>query len=123
MANFFQHRSLFCVDSKVALLERRTLLVTSEIVCIAPPLRPGNVTMEISYNGVDFVSTSPMFTSSDVAVFGSLYPSAVLTSGGTSVTVSGSGFDDSILCLFGSLMIPSKFVSGTFVTCISPQMP
>ena len=35
----------------------------------------------------------------------------------------GSGFDASILCLFGSLMIPSKFVSGSFVICISPQMP
>jgi hypothetical protein len=95
----------------------------SEIVCVAPPMRPGNTTMELSFNGVDFFSILSSFRSSDVAVFTSLHPSAVSTSGGTSVTVSGSGFDSVTSCLFGDVSVNPFFVSGSIVVCVSPPMP
>jgi hypothetical protein len=100
---------------------------STEVRCETPELPAGVVDVRVSSNGVDFSSSSSEFEFVRVARISSVSPSVGSVSGGTRVSVMGSGFEDreGMKCRFGesssSSIVPATFVSMNELECVSPR--
>ena len=87
-----------------------------------PALEAGNVTVEVSNNGVDFTSGNVQIeVVEDLAVSAAL-PSYGSVSGGSRVTVVGTGFSpvSSLACSFDGVRASATFVSARQAVCTCP---
>ena len=97
--------------------------------CLAPPIDSSAVTqavtLGVSNNGADFVLSLPYIFYGFMQVTGIL-PSSGPISGGTSISILGSGFatglqtfQDGFKCSFGEIFASAKIQSESTLTCIS----
>ncbi|CAM9116223.1 unnamed protein product [Choristocarpus tenellus] len=89
----------------------------NELLCVAPPSKAGVVPVEVSANGADYTLSGVEYTYHPPVAVTSVWPlMGPASRGGTVVTVSGTGFNESseLTCKFGE-------VSATAVTWISPS--
>jgi hypothetical protein len=88
-----------------------------------------NVTVELSFNGVDFTNQGHLFEYQRDVNITSLYPSKGPISGGTLITVSGSNFIKHTArsgyfgCRFGGINVPATYVDSSSLRCLSPASP
>lgn len=98
-------------------------------LCVAPPsMSQESVPVELSSNGVDFVSGGWVFRYAPATMATSAWPRSGPESGGTIVVVRGTGFIDSghVTCEFGSpaSRVLAEWHDETTVHCSSPpHMP
>lgn len=95
-------------------------------LCVAPASpKLGYLSLDISSNGVEFMSVGYTFYYSQDIVAESAWPLAGPESGGTVVTITGAGFTDTreILCEFESVetLVPGTWVDSSTLSCISPR--
>ncbi|GMI23701.1 hypothetical protein TeGR_g15237, partial [Tetraparma gracilis] len=99
----------------------------SEITCVSPPGHPTdvNTTLVVTVDGGStFSSSYETFRYNDVRVV-SVSPPSGSVAGGNSVTVIGTGFEDSVhlKCHFGPYPAASvTLVSSTEIVCVAPEV-
>ena len=83
---------------------------SAQVECTAPPSSTkGLAILEVTTNGVDFTASSMSFRYAQAPRVASITPATGPVSGGTAVTVLGSGFLD-------STTLSCRFVDGQFVS-------
>jgi len=98
----------------------------STMTCVTPAGTQGNASITVSDNsGIDtFPQSTPInYFYNDITVSG-VSPSSGPTAGGTSVTVTGTGFSNGYGgpdCMFGSNAVQAAISSSTSATCTSPS--
>ncbi len=93
----------------------RAVVNSTSLVCLVPALAPGVVAVDVSCNRVDFTSSSVSVTVvQDVAVV-SAAPKAGPVTGGTRVTVTGSGFGPGLACAFLPVQEAAAAAAATVV--------
>ncbi len=109
-------------------------LRSTAVRCITPPLSPGDVSVEVTFNGVDFVVSPQMLKVDSKLTIAGITPFAGPISGGTEVTITGTGFDVEnttdeggspdgwFSCLFGESQITAgaTLISPGSVSCRVP---
>lgn len=150
-ARFVSTEVITCMSPAVPVGTGRVHLDVSKTS--TPPLLPGDVqplefTSDSSNNPTMWTANGVEFTFMDDAEVLAAFPSSGPSSGGTKVSLTGSGFEDlpELGCRFGSTLlehegvdelgealaeafqntavdIPAIFVSPTEVICFSPQQP
>ncbi|RYH31690.1 hypothetical protein EON65_02100 [archaeon] len=118
--NFDQVSSLECVFGGLAV---SAVVINSTLVECAMPYQvsTGEKSYGVVYDGnIVLAEGSIVFDSLCVVSF--VEPSVGSTSGGSILTVSGSGFlrSPSIFCSFGDISIPGLYVADKEVQCSSP---
>jgi hypothetical protein len=102
------------------------LVSSSRVRCVSPPAaagQTGTVGVDVAVNGVDFTDAAVQFTYQGMPQLLSVRPERGQAQGGTRVTVTGTGFDDSLgklSCRFGGTVVPARAVSGTRAECVTP---
>ena len=95
----------------------------SNVVCQTPESDAiGLIDVEIANNGLDFSANGVKFLFRAAESVSMLAPSEGPTTGGIMVTLSGSNFvfSPDLVCLFGSVVAPANYVSGTSISCVAP---
>ena len=98
-------------------------LSPSIVKCRSPGHEPGNASLAVTGNGVDFIYSAMVYEYSALPVVLEILPSVAASHGGSIVTVRGSGFENGLVfCQFGldSPSLVSIFASSTQVMCTSP---
>lgn len=109
-------------------------LRSTAVRCVTPPLSPGDMSVGVTFNGVDFVVSSQMLTVETILTVSGIAPLAGPISGGTKVTITGTGFGDdhvidgssgtgsSFSCLFGESQVAAvaTVLSPGSVSCRTP---
>jgi len=120
--NFEDRESLKCKFGTVEV--DATYLASTSITCDAPAGVVGTVDVELSMNGgVDYtVSSNVKFDFVPDITVSTISPESGPSTGGTSVTVSGTNFifSKDLKCRFGSSDVSATFVSASSIVCISP---
>lgn len=103
--------------------------VNGVVLCVAPASsRLGGFSLEVSNNGIDFTSDGWTFHYSPDVIITSVWPLAGPESGGTAITITGTGFAELgiIICEFGTVgtLVRGRWIDSTTISCISPpSMP
>ena len=95
------------------------------VTCVAPRLLPGVVPLTVTNNGMDYstpVDPPVAFTSVNVVAVSTLSPRVGRLSGGTVVTVQGSGFTDTphLACAFDGERVAATYMDDATLTCEAP---
>ena len=111
-SNFADTSDLTCRFG-VRSVARSMRLSASLVVCTAPSSSPGNVSLEVSNNGVDFTKTGLRFTFKETMTF-QMSPSRGPVVGGTVVTVTGLDNSGDVMqsLVFGSMRVPIEVREG-----------
>jgi len=129
--NFSLTKQLSCRFGSISV---KAAFVSSEtILCVTPTVLGSDVSslqIYVSSNGVNWFSSASAFEFVTSASISSISPSSGPIAGGTAVTISGTGFEDSALinCLFkggptgggGNEIVAGDYLSPTSVKCVSP---
>jgi len=96
----------------------------SQIVCLAPASRSGNVTVGVSTASGYGVRSPKLFKYFGPMQVLSVNPSTSQLIGGNRVTVLGRNFVPSVACVFGSMSnsAPALMISSEELECVVPQM-
>jgi hypothetical protein len=80
------------------------------------------VTVRVALTAGDYTASSAVFTFVPAAAVTVVAPSAGPLSGGTVVTVTGSGFmyTPTLACRFGSTTVPVVLLAATELSCVAP---
>ena len=99
------------------------IVSNSKVVCVSPANSPGNVTVGLTMNRIDYEISATLFTYEDIVVIKDVLPSFGPTAGSTLVTIEGKDFTDSpaLKCQFGNHAVDATFVTTEKVLCKSPQ--
>ena len=94
------------------------------ISCLAPSHAPGEVAIELSYNGQQWTSLSDTFTYHSLISVFKVEPVAGSVAGGDVVVISGTNFDDvpTLSCKFDGLITPARYIDNMSISCRTPQM-
>ncbi|GMH75266.1 hypothetical protein TL16_g06702 [Triparma laevis f. inornata] len=96
------------------------------VTCVAGAAASGvgEVAVSLTMNGVDFVNSLAPLKYVPHLTVSSISPALGPLTGGTSVTVTGTGFlhDSDILCAYGSASMIATYISSTAVTCDSAPL-
>ena len=118
------------VECRVGGRERVEGRVTTgrSVECKLPGRSQGNVTVEVSLNGEDWVGGGVQFRYRGICVTGAVVPSMGTEEGGTTVTVQGRGFKEGstggggVWCRFGEGdAVAGHVVSDGEVRCVTPS--
>ena len=95
----------------------------TEIMCRAPPGRPGLVHVEITNNGNDYSTSSLQYLRHYDISISKVFPSKSLHTGNIPVFVVGMNFLNStdLACRFGSATVRATMVSQNVISCIVPS--
>ena len=90
---------------------------------ISSGVLPRTVSIQISNNGIDFVSSSRTFTYLYQVSVTSISPKHGALEGGTRVIVRGSHFvnNEVLACKFGDIVVAASFVTSSELICLSPS--
>jgi hypothetical protein len=90
--------------------------------CFAAPHIPTTADLEVSINGVDFVSTSLTITYVERATVHRISPAVISTRGGANVLYFGSNFQssDSVACQFDDIAVRATVSSNSVLSCVAP---
>ena len=101
-----------------------TLVSYTEVICMSPPTSvPRNVSLSLNFKGSDsYVTSDQSFIFHRQLSLLEAKPLRGFISGGTSVTITGTGFVDvpSLSCRFGKIVMKAKFISRSMIECFSP---
>ena len=123
-SGFVQTAGLSCVLNGT--LVPAVALSASALRCLAPALPVGPVSAELSVDGQQRSSTGLTVLAVSSPALLSVSPAAGPNTGGTLLTVTGSGFGSSagLFCLFSSgAQQPALVVNSTVLLCTSPPSP
>ena len=104
-----------------------TVLSTTQLVCVAPPLGDDRytvddryrVTVEVSFNGFEYTSDGELLQYTDPAVVSAVTPSS--GGAGAIVTLEGRDFPDVMSVRFGrAVVVASERVSSSMALCRVP---
>ncbi|CAM9560825.1 unnamed protein product, partial [Scytosiphon promiscuus] len=110
-------------------------LGSTAVRCVTPPLSPGSVTAEVTFNGVDFVQSPQMLMVETKLTVTGVAPPCGPIRGGTEVAITGTGFgadfgsnegnssaNGGFLCLFGDSRAAAvaTILSPGIVSCRTP---
>ena len=97
-------------------------LSSTTIKCQSRPQIPGNATVTLSYNGVDWIKAPHPFLAMSKSTAVSLEPTFGTMNGGTMVTVRGYPIrmQESQFCTFGTKSVRMTSVSSSVGRCLSP---
>ncbi|CAM9659624.1 unnamed protein product, partial [Ectocarpus sp. 13 AM-2016] len=110
-------------------------LRSTAVRCVAPPLPPGDVSVHVTFNGVDFVQASQLLTVDTKLTVAGIAPLSGPIAGGTEVIITGTGFGvDGVLggnitasvygfaCMFGESQVAAvaTVMSPGSVVCRTP---
>ena len=105
---------------------------STEVRCLTPPLPPGKVLLDMTFNGEDFVTAPEMLEVKVKLTIKAISPLLGPMSGGTKVTITGTGFgsayaiqedienDHGLSCFFGDFMALAVPDSSERVECFTP---
>lgn len=96
---------------------------STDVWCQYPDAEPGRVFVEVSMNGINFTQGSGLeFTVNTKPGIFSISPLVGAATGGTQVTVHGTGFGhaNAGVCRFGGTQVLATVVSDHVVVCVSP---
>lgn len=102
---------------------RATFVNKERLRCVTPPTAsPSLLPLEISNNGVDFTNSGALFSFVSTLEIRVFWPTSGPTTGGTSITVQGSGFlgGGTVVCIFDSTQVPVIVHSDSEISCLSP---
>ena len=104
---------------------RAIMINSTHIRCTVPSISSSDlsVTVKVSTNGVQFTDENMLFVYYNSIQLTNIAPKAGPESGGTAITVHGSGFLDSthLHCLFNSnVRVHATFINSQKISCISP---
>ena len=118
--NFVETNEIRCRFGKHVC--RGNWISNNTMTCMSPSTDPGEIKLEISNNGVDFVHTNFNFTFHKSITALSFYPLFGIRGGGTVVQLLGTNFEfnGALKCLFGHIETEATFVNSNEVICISP---
>lgn len=130
--NFPDLRSLACRFAGDLYSTTPALWLKSTAVrCLTPLLTPGNASIEVTFNGEDFVAAPQMLIVDAILTATGVSPLSGPISGGTKLTVTGTGFStiygdkeseehSQMFCLFGEFPVIAKIISSTSLSCQAP---
>jgi len=93
-----------------------------QVTCMSPKQKvPGRVALELSVNGVDYISSKMNFLYTMEPVVDYIYPISGSNNGGTTVTLIGHNFAETneIRCKFGQMETRGNWISNATMTCIT----
>jgi hypothetical protein len=98
-----------------------TVMSHIAVVCLSPAHPVGAVPVEVSNNGFDFTDMDYEFMYQDVSIV-RIIPSSGPGTGGTLVSVFGSGFFKfgNSACRFGDTTVTAVFISTSELNCATP---
>jgi hypothetical protein len=100
-----------------------TALSSTILECRVPAGRPGNVSIAVANNGIDFEGDGLLFEYQLQGKPATLIPSNGPIRGGTGVTVLGGDFPSGkLFCMFGLDSTAAQVLNRTAVLCISPAV-
>ena len=125
--NLMNSSSLSCKFGKTT--TKAVFISQTRCTCISPPYKissgvlPRTVSIQISNNGIDFVSSSRTFTYLYQVSVTSISPKHGALEGGTRVIVRGSHFvnNEVLACKFGDIVVAASFVTTSELVCLSPS--
>jgi len=98
-----------------------TVLSDSSVMATSPSHAAGTVDVTVTTSlGTSFTSTADQFTYGSGPTVTLVSPSSGPTSGGTTVTIYGSGFTGATSVSFGGSLVVPTVMSDTQITAISP---
>jgi len=109
-----------------------TVLSSTVMVCASPSLKAGQVDVTVSVNSesqglsnLDFSSQAALFQVSAPPHVTSVHPSFGPKTGGTKISISGTGFENSptLQCTFGQVTTKAIFSNETYILCETPVSP
>jgi len=101
-----------------------TVTSSTEIDAISPPASSGTVAITVTNPDGQSTSLPSGFTYSSGLTLSSISPSTGPVTGGTTVTILGSGFQSGASVSFGGIAATSvKLVSSTEIQAVSPVSP
>lgn len=106
-------------------------LKSTAVRCLTPSLTPGNVSVEVTFNGEDFVAAPQMLVVDEKLTVTGASPLSGPISGGTKLIVTGTGFGNNygnekietysdVFCLFGQSLAIAIVISPTSLSCQVP---
>ena len=102
---------------------RGAVLTRTRAYCITPPHSSGDVSVEVSLNGRDFYGTHSRFSYEASLQLTSVWPELAMgTLGGTTLTVRGTGFRETLglSCDLDGTRSRAEVVSPTSIVCLAP---
>ncbi|HEX5412863.1 MAG TPA: IPT/TIG domain-containing protein [Terriglobia bacterium] len=101
-----------------------TVASSTQINAISPPGSSGTVAISVTNPNGQSASLSSGFTYSSGLSLGNISPSTGPVTGGTTVTITGTGFESGASVSFGGISATSvKLVSSTELQAVSPVSP
>lgn len=92
-----------------------------KIICQAPiPRSLGNVTVQISFNGLDFITADSTFLYTSNATISEVVPRTIASTGAI-ITVYGTSFIPGVCCILGAdFAVALKVYNSTTISCLVP---
>ena len=99
----------------------------TEVQCITPSVNyPLDTVVVLKYEGSSMLleKAGLSYSFHRPLVLNQLFPTRGFARGGTDVTLSGTGFLDldSLICRFGEMTVPARYLSANAVECPSPSV-
>ena len=120
-SNFVDTTWLLCRFGKSTPTGARFVSSTS-VVCMLPPMKASNVSVALTHNGMEYTTEGPRLSLAPTAELMSASPSVSSVRGGTTVTVSGRGFQGGVVsgCRFGEHQVDAEVLTDDRIVCTSP---
>ena len=123
--NLINTTSLSCKFDETVV--KAAFISQTKCMCVTPPYKsssgslPKAVALQVSNNGIDFVSSTRMFTYLYHVSVTSITPKHGALEGGTKVIVRGTHFvnNEALACRFGDIVVLPTFVSDRKLECLS----
>ncbi|RHY06038.1 hypothetical protein DYB36_004569, partial [Aphanomyces astaci] len=118
---FLDVPQLGCLFGRSAVIVPALWVSKYLVECVVPPLEPGNVSVAVTQNGIDRYIVPMSLSVSPALTISSISPIHALVSYPTTITVLGTGFEPSVRCRFGDvIVVPTEYTNRNTVTCTAP---
>ena len=119
-SNFMRSSSLKCQFASAAV--DAIWLSPNSIECITPPGKPGNTSLRVSNNGLQFSASFLTYEFQERAVVRSAEPCQGPVKGSSVITLSGVGFarEAGSACVFGQAVTRATVLTSSRTICESP---
>lgn len=107
-----------------ALIVEATFISESMLSCKTPPMKLGKVSLAISLNRVEFVSSELFYHSINLPQMSSMHPRVGVLSGNTTVMFNTTALPetDKLACHFGDKIVQATYLSKNSLSCVAPNV-